>query len=83
MFRWSKNTKDWAETLLDNKKNSVIKIDFDLYYLFLLIGLGLGRSEVLDENDLDELSAEDPKDGNQEPEKGSKSKTHDYVVKIN
>jgi|TARA_B110000967_G_scaffold192357_1_gene218934 hypothetical protein len=49
MFRWSKNTKDWAETLLDNKKNSVIKIDFDLYYLFLLIGLGLGRSEVLDE----------------------------------
>ena len=49
MFRWSKNTKDWSENLLDNKRNSVIKIDFDLYYLFLLIGLGLGRSEALNE----------------------------------
>lgn len=49
MFRWSKNTKDWSENLLDNKRNSVIKIDFDLYYIFLLIGLGLGRSEALNE----------------------------------
>lgn len=49
MFRWSKSAKDWAEILQNNKKNTVIKIDFDLYYLFLLIGLGLGRTETLEQ----------------------------------
>jgi hypothetical protein len=49
MFRWSKSAKDWAEILQNNKKNTVIKIDFDLYYIFLLIGLGLGRTETLEQ----------------------------------
>lgn len=47
MFKLDKNALQWGDGLID-KKTGPIKTDFDLYYIFLLVGLGKGRSEAIE-----------------------------------
>ena len=60
MFRLSKNARKWGSDLVHNKKSSVIKIEFDLYYIYLLVGLGLGKSSEIREGGSDELARNYP-----------------------
>lgn len=43
MFKLDKNAVKWGEGLID-KKNGPMTIEFDLYYIFLIVGLGLKQS---------------------------------------
>jgi len=53
MFRLANNARAWGKGLLKNQ-NGPIKIEFDLYYIFLIVGLGLKKKIPLDQS----LSAE-------------------------
>tara|TARA_B100000953_G_scaffold156846_1_gene129756 strand:+ start:234 stop:704 length:471 start_codon:yes stop_codon:yes gene_type:complete len=61
MFRLHKNARKWGYDLVHNKNIGPIKIEFDLYYIFLLVGLGLGKSEPLEEGQSEELLRNYPK----------------------
>ena len=46
MFKLDKNAVKWGEGLID-KKNGPMTMEFDLYYIFLIVGLGLKRSQLV------------------------------------
>jgi len=60
MFRLHKNARKWGYDLVKTA-NGPIKIEFDLYYIFLLVGLGLGRKEPLESANSEELIRDYPK----------------------
>jgi len=43
MFKLDKNAVKWGEGLIN--KNGPMVIEFDLYYIFLIVGLGLKQSQ--------------------------------------
>jgi len=45
MFKIDKNVERWCYHLINKK--GLIKTEFDLFYIFLLVGLGFGRSEKI------------------------------------
>ena len=59
MFRLHKNSAKWGKGLI--QKKGPIKIEFDLYYIYLLVGLGLGRVESLADQDSKEVYMSYPK----------------------
>lgn len=59
MFRLHKNASMWGKNLID--KNGPIKFEFDLYYVFLLVGLGMGSTELLKDEDSREFTRWYPK----------------------
>ncbi len=59
MFRMHTSASRWGKNLID--KNGPIKFEFDLYYIFLLIGLGLGRTKLLEDEDSKEFTRWYPK----------------------
>ena len=48
MFRLHNNARKWGKDLVQGESGP-IKIEFDLYYIFLLVGLGLQKKIPLDQ----------------------------------
>ena len=51
MFRWTRDAESWGKAI--TKNNEIFKLQFDLYYAYLLIGLIDGKQRKIDKDAVD------------------------------